>query len=103
VRNVTYAHDALLVWERRTALWVPPDNLQEELHEEIFTVEGRHQTRIDRNEIGEKTGKTRGQMTLTHLFRSEPGNYARLIASLCRETPLSRIRSPRSMTTKLTK
>jgi hypothetical protein len=34
------------------------------------------------NEIEEKTGKTRGQMTLTHLFRSEPGNYARLIASL---------------------
>ena len=34
------------------------------------------------NEIEEKTGKTRGQLTLTHLFRSEPGNYARLIASL---------------------
>jgi hypothetical protein len=34
------------------------------------------------NEVEEKTGKTRGQMTLTHLFRSEPGNYARLIASL---------------------
>jgi hypothetical protein len=34
------------------------------------------------NEIEEKTGKTRSQMTLTHLFRSEPGNYARLIASL---------------------
>ena len=33
------------------------------------------------NEI-ENTAKTRGQMTLTHLFRSEPGNYARLIASL---------------------
>ena len=34
------------------------------------------------NEIEEKTGKTRGQMSTTHLFRSEPGNYARLIASL---------------------
>jgi hypothetical protein len=34
------------------------------------------------NEIEEKTGNTRGQMTLTHLFQNEPGNYARLIASL---------------------
>ena len=34
------------------------------------------------NEIEEKTGKTRGQLTLTYLFRSEPGNYARLIVFL---------------------
>jgi hypothetical protein len=34
------------------------------------------------NEVEEATGQTRGQMTLTYLFRSEPGNYARLIASL---------------------
>jgi hypothetical protein len=35
------------------------------------------------NEVGdEKAGKTRGQMTLNYLFRSEPTNCARLIASL---------------------
>src|SRR6476619_7263460 len=34
------------------------------------------------NEVDEKTGKTRGQMTLTHLFHAAPTDYARLIVSL---------------------
>jgi hypothetical protein len=34
------------------------------------------------SEIEEGTGKTRGQMTLSYLYKAEPGNYARLIASL---------------------
>jgi hypothetical protein len=34
------------------------------------------------NHVDEKTGKTRGDMTLTYLFQNEPANYARLIAAL---------------------
>jgi hypothetical protein len=33
-------------------------------------------------EVDEKTGKSRGQMTLSYLYRSDPANYARLVASL---------------------
>lgn len=34
------------------------------------------------HEIEPNTEKTRGELTLTHLFRNEPANYARLVASL---------------------
>ena len=44
------------------------------------------------NEIEEKTGKTRGQMTLTHLFRSEPGKLCSADRIIVAEGCLSRDR-----------